>query len=59
MFKLSSQYLVSDDKIEFNKFSTPQDILSYESDYSTKCQVLNPVFDYVPPELITVFVSNM
>lgn len=61
MFKLNSQYVVSHDQLAFNKFSSPQDILNYQVDYSTnaKCHVLNPVFDYVPPELVSIFVSNM
>lgn len=60
MFKLTPQYLVSHDQLAFNKFSNPQQVMSYEeSDLATECQVVNPVFDYVPPELVTVFVSNM
>lgn len=51
--------MVNYDQLAFNKFSSPQDILKYETDYSTKCQVINPVFDYVPPELVTIFVSNI
>lgn len=58
MFKLTPLYLVSYDQLAFNKFSSPQDILKYENSYSTKCQVVNPVFDYVPPELVTIFISN-
>ena len=60
MFKLTPQYLVSHDQLAFNKFSSPQQVMPYEeSDLATNCQVVNPVFDYVPPELVTVFVSNM
>jgi translation initiation factor eIF-2B subunit beta len=60
MFKLTPQYLVSHDQLAFNKFSSPQQVMPYEeSDMATKCQVVNPVFDYVPPELVTIFVSNM
>ncbi|KAJ6225389.1 hypothetical protein RDWZM_003934 [Blomia tropicalis] len=59
MFKLTPQNMVNYDQLAFNKFSSPQDILKYETDYSTKCQVINPVFDYVPPELVTIFVSNI
>ena len=25
----------------------------------SKVQVYNPVFDYVPPDLVTLFISNM
>ena len=60
MFKLTPQYLVSHDQLAFNKFSSPQQVMAYEEPtLSTDCQIVNPVFDYVPPELVTVFVSNM
>ncbi|XP_054161563.1 translation initiation factor eIF-2B subunit beta-like [Oppia nitens] len=60
MFKLTPQYLVSHDQLAFNKFSSPQQVMPYEEpEMATDCQVVNPVFDYVPPELVTVFVSNI
>lgn len=60
MFKLTPQYLVSHDQLAFNKFSSPQEVMPYdEPSLSTHCQIVNPVFDYVPPELVTVFVSNI
>ena len=51
--------MASYDQMAFNKFSSPEKVLNYEYSYSVECQVVNPAFDYVPPELITIFVSNM
>ena len=30
-----------------------------EGDVLSKVQIHNPVFDYVPPELVTLYLSNM
>lgn len=60
MFKLSPQFLCSYDQDAFNKFVSPQDVLNFsEGEILSKVQVHNPVFDYVPPELVTLFVSNI
>ena len=60
MYKLSPEF--EDDQFDqlafFNENSSPQEILNYRQEYSTKCQIANPIFDYVPPELISVFASN-
>jgi len=59
-FKLSPQYLCSYDQESFNKFVSPQNVLPFsEGDLLSKVQVYNPVFDYVPPELVTLFISNI
>ena len=44
----------------FNKFVSPHDVMNFsEGEILSKVQVDNPVFDYVPPELVTLYVSNM
>ena len=44
----------------FNKIVSPHDILSFsEGELVSKVHVQNPVFDHVPPDLITLFISNM
>lgn len=44
----------------FNKFVSPHDVMNFsEGEILSKVQIANPVFDYVPPELVTLFVSNM
>ncbi|OWF40818.1 translation initiation factor eIF-2B subunit beta-like [Mizuhopecten yessoensis] len=60
MFKLSPQYLCSYDQDAFNKFVSPHDAMNFsEGEILSKVQIANPVFDYVPPELVTLFVSNI
>jgi len=59
-FKLSPQYLCSYDQESFNKFVSPHNVLPFsEGELLSKVQVYNPVFDYVPPELVTLFISNI
>jgi len=60
MYKLSPQFLCSYDQDAFNSFVSPTGVLKYSDGVIfSKVHVYNPVFDYVPPELITLFISNM
>ncbi|CAH1244106.1 EIF2B2 [Branchiostoma lanceolatum] len=60
LFKLSPQFLVSSDQAAFNRFVSPEEVLSFsEGDLVSKVHIPNPVFDYVPPELVTLFISNI
>jgi translation initiation factor eIF-2B subunit beta len=60
LFKLSPQYPCSYDHDTFNKIVSPHDILRFsEGQLVSKVHVQNPVFDHVPPDLITLFVSNI
>lgn len=60
MFKLCPKYLCSYDQDVFNKFVSPQDVMPFsEGEILSKVIVPNPVFDYVPPELVTLFISNI
>ncbi|XP_013385512.1 translation initiation factor eIF-2B subunit beta [Lingula anatina] len=60
MFKLSPQYLCSYDQDAFNKFVSPHDVMKFsEGEILSHAQIQNPVFDYVPPELVTLFISNI
>ncbi|XP_046561397.1 translation initiation factor eIF-2B subunit beta-like [Haliotis rubra] len=60
MFKLSPQYLCSYDQDAFNKFVSPHSVMKFsEGEILAKVHVQNPVFDYVPPELVTLFISNI
>ena len=60
MYKLSPQYLSSYDQDGFNRFVSPEAVLNFsEGDIVSKVQILNPVFDYVPPELVTLYISNI
>ncbi|XP_075359379.1 translation initiation factor eIF2B subunit beta [Mycteria americana] len=58
MFKLSPQFPNEEDS--FHKFVSPQEVLPFtEGEILAKINVHCPVFDYVPPELITLFISNI
>ncbi|XP_028678046.1 translation initiation factor eIF-2B subunit beta [Erpetoichthys calabaricus] len=58
MFKLSPQFPNEEDT--FHKFVSPQEVLPFtEGEILSKVNVHSPVFDYVPPELITLFISNI
>ncbi|XP_057589721.1 translation initiation factor eIF-2B subunit beta isoform X3 [Hippopotamus amphibius kiboko] len=58
MFKLSPQFPNEEDS--FHKFVAPEEVLPFtEGDILEKVSVHCPVFDYVPPELITLFISNI
>ncbi|KAL3869378.1 hypothetical protein ACJMK2_042063 [Sinanodonta woodiana] len=60
IYKLSPQYLCSYDQDAFNKFLSPHDVMKFsEGEILSKVQITNPVFDYVPPELVTLFIFNI
>lgn len=57
MFKFSQKHSCMDD---FNKFLSPHDVLPYaEGEIAPDVQICNPVFEYVPPVLITFYVTNI
>ncbi|XP_075222859.1 eukaryotic translation initiation factor 2B subunit beta isoform X1 [Lycorma delicatula] len=59
LYKLSPQYLCSYAHETFNSFVSPEGVLHYsDGDILSSVHVYNPVFDYVPPELVTLFISN-
>lgn len=59
MYKLSPQFVCSLDQDGFNQFASPDQVISgCEGKLLSKVNIYNPVFDYVPPELVTLFISN-
>lgn len=58
MFKLSPLYLCSHDQEGFNQCLSPETVLPM-SEAGGLVQVYNPVFDYVPPDLVNLFISNI
>ncbi|CAH0553481.1 unnamed protein product [Brassicogethes aeneus] len=59
MYKFSPIYSASHKQEAFNVMASPANVLPYSSGpILNKVQVLNPVFDYVPPELVTLFISH-
>ncbi|KXJ17540.1 Translation initiation factor eIF-2B subunit beta [Exaiptasia diaphana] len=60
MYKLTPQYVVSYDEDSCNKFAAPHDVLQFsEGHILSKVDVQNPVFDYILPDLVTLFLSNI
>ncbi|XP_012283534.1 translation initiation factor eIF-2B subunit beta [Orussus abietinus] len=60
LYKLSPLYLCSYEQDAFNRHVSPtQGVISgTNAPLMEKIQAYNPVFDYVPPELVTLFISN-
>jgi len=60
MYKLSPEYPLSADVKITNRFVSPESLVDYsESEFISKAQIYNPIFDYVPPELISLFIFNI
>lgn len=59
MYKLSPIYMCSYEQDAFNVCESPAMVMPYSvGPLATKVHVYNPVFDYVPPELVTLFISH-
>lgn len=60
LYKLSTLYHCSYQKDGFNKHVSPiQGVIdSANAQLLEKIHAYNPVFDYVPPDLVTLFISN-
>ncbi|XP_072130928.1 translation initiation factor eIF2B subunit beta isoform X2 [Mobula birostris] len=58
MYKLCPQFPNEENTV--HKFVSPQEVLPFtEGEILCKVSAHCPVFDYVPPELITLFISNI
>ncbi|OAD59803.1 Translation initiation factor eIF-2B subunit beta [Eufriesea mexicana] len=60
LYKLSPLYLYTHEQHGFNKHVSPlQGVIDgANASLLARIQAYNPVFDYVPPELVTLFISN-
>jgi len=60
MHKLTPKHCSSADNEAFTQFASPQDSLrGADGQILSKVDAYNPIFEYVPPELVTLFISNM
>lgn len=62
MYKLSPQFFRSAEHDTFNQFLSPEKIFQQSNGGSLISPSLHipcPLFDYVPPDLVTLFVSNI
>lgn len=58
-YKFSPVHLCSSEQDAFNVCASPANVLPYSNGpLLNKVHVYNPVFDYVPPELVTLFISH-
>ncbi|CAF1935297.1 unnamed protein product [Rotaria magnacalcarata] len=57
-YKFSPTYLPSFDPVMCNTFPSPENILSYESIYQSSLDIVVPMHDYVPPELVTLIIGS-
>ena len=60
LFKLCPDYICSYDLDTFNDMESPESVLGFKnSSIVGKFGIVNPMFDYVEPELISLFVTNI
>ena len=59
LYKLSPTHLCSYDQDAFNKIIGPENMLNFSNaKLHSKVLVSNPEFDYVPSDLIELFITN-
>lgn len=60
LYKLTSLYYHSYDQEGFNRHISPLDGVIDSHDFALleKVQTFNPTYDYVPPNLVELFISN-
>ena len=60
MYKLTPQYLSSYDQDRFNHTVSPQNVMPYSAgEILSHITVSCPLYDYVPPHLVTLYATNM
>ena len=60
MHKLTPKHCSSADNEAFSQFASPQESLrGMDGALLSKLNTYNPIFEYVPPELVTLYISNM
>jgi len=57
-YKLTPQFMRSEDQPGFNKLQSPQTVYDFTDGDFDQSEVLNPMYDYVPPELVPLLVFN-
>lgn len=59
MYKLSPLHLCSYEQDAFNLVDCAEGVIPYNSSAAPFAKAFSPIFDYVPPELVTLFISNV
>ena len=57
-YKFSPTYLPSFDPVVCNSFASPENVLPYESAFQASLDIVVPMYDYVPPELVTLIIGS-
>lgn len=57
-YKFSPTYLPSFDPVMCNSFPSPEKILPYQSIFQSSLDIVVPMHDYVPPELVTLIIGS-
>ncbi|KXJ69967.1 translation initiation factor eIF-2B subunit beta [Aedes albopictus] len=57
-YKLTPVHLSNYDQDDFNILGNAEAVIPYSSPAARFAKAYNPAFDYVPPELVTLFVTN-
>ncbi|XP_058066731.1 translation initiation factor eIF-2B subunit beta [Anopheles bellator] len=57
-YKLAPVHLCNYEQGDFNILGNTEAILPFKSQTARFTKVYNPLFDYVPPELVTLFITN-
>lgn len=58
-YKMSPTHVCSHDDDSFSALGNPAEVLPYDCGIDmSKVTVLNPLFDYVPPEHITLIITH-
>lgn len=59
LYKLSPVHVSTHEPDTFNICASPADVLPYSSGaILNEVDIYNPVFDYVPPELVTLYITH-
>jgi len=59
LYKLCPLFHSTPQHASFNKFASPSELLDYEdAELMSKVEVIAPIFDYVPPDLVSMVVTN-
>jgi len=63
LYKLTPLYPAEQDSLSFNHILNPSSILQYQEEGEISkdgipVDVPNPAYDYIPPELVSLFVTN-
>ncbi|OQR78033.1 translation initiation factor eIF-2B subunit beta-like [Tropilaelaps mercedesae] len=61
VYKLTPQFVTSEDQPDFNKLESPLEIFDFAGGDREldDTEFLNPIFDYVPPDLVPLFIFNV